>query len=151
MLPVARDARGVGVTAIKGWFLRSALDRSLFCSLQTSYPILPSPNALCHPGLVDVVYRVRGRPRVAPPPPELGDRQWGAKQTKCNGGSPWPDRYGFTRATSIFSQDHCHPTPYPIPPTLNGMNGPKGPIHAIQGMGYRVLGQWTWEKWTSPG
>ena len=34
-----------------------------------------SPNAFCHPGPVDVVHRVRGRPRVAPPP-ALSDRRW---------------------------------------------------------------------------
>ena len=34
--------------------------------LLSSPNVIPIPNALCHPGLVGVIHRVRGRPRVAP-------------------------------------------------------------------------------------
>ena len=40
----------------------------------------PSPNALCHPGLVGVVRRVRGRHRVAP---ELSGHRWPVGARPC--------------------------------------------------------------------
>ena len=63
-----------------------------FCPLQTSSPVPQRPS--CHPGLVDAVHRVRGRPRVTPPPPpelghccwpvgcETGQTQWGLTLTR---------------------------------------------------------------------
>ena len=68
---------------------------------------------------MNVVHRVRGRPRVTPPPPELGVCRWpvGCQTDQVE--------WGFTLARLAwvhpgdvhFSQD-------PIPHTLNGMNGP---------------------------
>ena len=40
-----------------------------FCPFQTASPF---SNVLCNPGLVDVVHRVRGKARVAPPPRGIG-------------------------------------------------------------------------------
>ena len=62
--------------------------------------------------------------------------RWGAKQTKCNGGLVLARPIWVRPGDVHFSQDHCPRTLYPIPPY--GVNGPFRPIHAIQGVGYRV-------------
>ena len=72
----------------------------------------PPRDALRYPDLVDVVHRVCDRPSVCP-------RNWvsavgwqGWNQAECTGGWPWPDRYEYTRATSISPRTNV--TPYPI-------------------------------------
>ena len=79
-----------------GW---QRIDHS-FCILRISKRHPPSPNAICNPGLVDVIHRGKGRPRVAPGSrwPSLAS---GVRTRLCALGSPWPDWYWFTRATSI--------------------------------------------------
>ena len=67
--------------------------------LLSTQNIIPIPNAPCYPGLVDVVHRVRGRPRVATRSWVAAADRWGANHANCTGGSPGPDWYGFTRAT----------------------------------------------------
>ena len=85
--------------------------RSLPCPLHASSHIthLTSPNALCHPSLVDVARQVRGRPRVAPRNGMIAVGWRGWNQAEGTGVEPWPKLYGFTRATSISRKDHCHP------------------------------------------
>ena len=65
----ASCAGRAGVAAIRGWFPRSALNRSRFLSSPNVFPIPHRPK--CHPGLVDVVPRIRRKPRVAPSPRNL--------------------------------------------------------------------------------
>ena len=85
----------------------------------------PSPNALCHLGLVDVVHQVRERPRV-PPPPGVG---W---PLLAGGVRNRQAQWTFTLARPVwvhpgdvhFSQDHC-PPPHPTSHALNDTNGPK--------------------------
>ena len=58
---------------------------------------------------MDVVYRVRGRPRVAPPP-ELDDRRWpmGYKPGHLHRGSTLARLLLVHPGDVHFSQDHCH-------------------------------------------
>ena len=145
MLPVVRDARGRGNKRLV--CAPSSQPISLF-ALSRRHP--PSPNALCHPGLVDVVHRLRGR-LECPPPPELGDCCWPVglrDRSSAMGVHPGQTGMGSPYLPGLLSP---HPPPLPYTQCPEWHEGPKGPIHAIQGMGYRILGQWSWEKWTSPG
>ena len=76
-----------------------------FCSLQTSFPI---PNALRNPGLVDVVHRLRGGPRVTPGgrrPPLTGGMRSSCFTHCCQSPVRVPSSYsqsfGFALVTSI--------------------------------------------------
>ena len=92
-------------------FWRDTLTDPYFCPLHTLSLI--SQRSMWS-GLVDVVHRVIGRPRVAPRWPSLA----GGMQTRpcvlvpdqCTS-SLWPDRHGFTRVTSISPRITV--TPYP--------------------------------------
>ena len=130
MLPVVRDARGRGNKRLV--CAPSSQPISLF-ALSRRHP--PSPNALCHPGLVDVVHRLRGRLECPPP------RNWVTAAGRL-GYETDQVQWGFTLARPVWvhpiSQDYCHPIrppPYPIPNALNGMKGRKGPF-----MPFRVWG-----------
>ena len=75
-------------------------DLTFEAALKATLPILPcipfnihptSPDALYCPGLVDVVQRVRGGPRVASRKLVTAAGRWGANQAYCALGTPWPD------------------------------------------------------------
>ena len=129
MLPVVRDARGRGNKRLV--CAPSSQPISLF-ALSRRHP--PSPNALCHPGLVDVVHRLRGR-LEGPPPPELGGCCWPVglrDRSSAMGVHPGQTGMGSPYLPGLLSP---HPPPYPIPNALNGMKGRKGPF-----MPFRVWG-----------
>ena len=78
-----------------------------FYPLRTS---APQPSASCNPGLVDVVHRVRGGPRVAPLPELAAAADWrGVPVTSRNGGLRPSQGFGFV---IHFSQDHYLPLSY---------------------------------------
>ena len=64
----------------------------------------PSPNALCNPGLVDVVHQVRGGAQVAPPPLKLAAvAGWrDASQNLFALASYLQSGFWFPRATTIL-------------------------------------------------
>ena len=83
-----------------------------FCSLQTSFPI---PNALRNPGLVDVVHRLRGGPRVTPGgrrPPLTGGMRSSCFTHCCQSPVRAPfllQSFGFARVTSIYPRTNATP------------------------------------------
>ena len=131
------DVKSCHLRGTRGGYGRKRLvpalsSQSILFVLSKRHP--PSPNALWHPGLVDVVHRVRGRPRVPPPRNWVtAAGRWDAKQSKCNGGSEWPDRDGFTRATSISPRTTVPGlyTPYPEWHEW-ALNGPFWPIQTFR-------------------
>ena len=86
--------------------------------LYTRHP--PSSSALCDPGERQTSSHPRNWVTAA--------GRWGANQTMwlCTGGSLWPDRHGFTRATSISPRIIAPPPPSYIPKPCNDTNRPKG-------------------------
>ena len=88
--------------------------------------LLSSPHASTHP-LTPYVIRPGGRrlsgksrPRVAPTPRHwvtIAGR-WGANRAMCTGCWLRPDRYGFTRATSISLKITVTPYPTSYSPTM---------------------------------
>ena len=85
-------------------------------SLYLSSPSAISHPTTCSPGLLDVVHRELGRPRVGPPPPAVGDCDWpGGVRTRSSALEFTPARLVWVHPgvvhsprTTVSSLSHSH-------------------------------------------